>query len=413
MDINLDKILTKLTDEEKGVIYSLISRDPLTNLYNKAVVTYMLMLLVALLWPFDFAFQREKNNVHWVTKSNGIEFRQKGQVLSLSSTENLFDRLLTGIGFSLEVWIASENEIQSGPARIVSYSLNSSLRNFTLGQSGENLIMRLRTTKTDPNGVYPYLKVANVFGSAGLQHIIVTYDFLEQRVYINGTMQVRAKIPGGKFTNWDPSYYLMLGNEATGNRPWLGKIFFLAIYSRPLTEKEIHQNYLAGWLSESRSGEQMCRASEGLVARYLFEERHGDRIGDSGETKAPLDLYIPPAIQTQKKSYLDFSHILFSKNSKRALFGDVILNIIIFIPMGFLLHAVLRRHCESSLKTAAFVFIIGTLFTFGIESLQYFSLTRHSSLVDMINNMVGTAVGIATDIFYIGYLKSQRKSLQI
>ncbi|MDL1964174.1 MAG: VanZ family protein [Deltaproteobacteria bacterium] len=413
MDIKLDKILTKLTDEERGVIYSLISRDPLTNLYNRAVVTYMLMLFVALLWPFDFVFQREKNNVHWITKSNGIEFRQRGQVLSRSSTENLCSRLLIGTGFSLEVWIASKNEVQSGPARIVSYSLNPSLRNFTLGQSKNDLVMRLRTTKTDLNGVKPYLKVANVFGSAGLQHIIVTYDFLEQRVYINGTMQAREQIPGGKFTNWDPSYYLMLGNEATCDRPWLGKIFFLAIYSRPLAEKEIHQNYLAGWLSESRSGEQMCRASEGLVARYLFEERRGDRIGDSGKTKAPLNLYIPPAIQTQKKSYLDFSYRLFSKNSKQALFGDVILNIIIFIPMGFLLHAVLRRHCESSLKTAAFVFIIGTLFTFGIESLQYFSLTRSSSLVDMINNMVGTAIGIATDIFYIGYLKSQRKSLQI
>lgn len=413
MDIKLDKILTKLTDEERGVIYSLISRDPLTNLYNRAVVTYMLMLFVALLWPFDFVFQREKNNVHWITKSNGIEFRQRGQVLSRSSTENLCSRLLIGTGFSLEVWIASKNEVQSGPARIVSYSLNPSLRNFTLGQSKNDLVMRLRTTKTDLNGVKPYLKVANVFGSAGLQHIIVTYDFLEQRVYINGTMQAREQIPGGKFTNWDPSYYLMLGNEATCDRPWLGKIFFLAIYSRPLAEKEIHQNYLAGWLSESRSGEQMCRASEGLVARYLFEERRGDRIGDSDKTKAPLDLYIPPAIQTQKKSYLDFSYRLFSKNSKQALFGDVILNIIIFIPMGFLLHAVLRRHCESSLKTAAFVFIIGTLFTFAIESLQYFSLTRSSSLVDMINNMVGTAIGIATDIFYIGYLKSQRKSLQI
>lgn len=309
------------------------------------------------------------------------------------------------------MWIASENEVQSGPARIVSYSLNSSLRNFTLGQSGKNLIMRLRTTKTDLNGVKPHLKVANVFGSPGLQHIVVTYDFLEQRVYINGAMHAREKIPGGRFTNWNPSYYLVFGNEATGDRPWLGKIFFLAIYSRPLAEKEIHQNYLAGWLSESRFGKQMCRASEGLVARYLFEERLGDRIGDSGETKTPLDLYIPTAIQTQNKSYLDFSYRLFPKNSN--LFGDVILNIIIFIPVGFLFHAALRRHCESSLKTAAFVFIIGTLFTFGIESLQYFSLTRHSSIVDMLNNMLGATVGIATDIFYIGYLKSQRKSLQI
>ena len=54
----------------------------------------MLMLFVALLWPFDFAFQREKNNVHWITKSNGIEFRQRGQILSRSSTENLCGRLL-------------------------------------------------------------------------------------------------------------------------------------------------------------------------------------------------------------------------------------------------------------------------------------------------------------------------------
>jgi len=52
------------------------------------------MLFVALLWPFDFAFQRETNNVHWITKSNGIEFRQRGQILSRSSTENLCGRLL-------------------------------------------------------------------------------------------------------------------------------------------------------------------------------------------------------------------------------------------------------------------------------------------------------------------------------
>lgn len=411
MGIDLDKILTKLTDEERGVIFRLISRDPLTSLYNKAVVAYMLMLAIVLLWPFDLAFQREKNNVHWVAMSNGIEFTQRGQILSRSSTENLYGRLLIGTGFSLEVWIASQSEVQSGPARIVSYSLNPSLRNFTLGQAGENLVMRLRTTKTDLNGVKPHLKVDNVFRAPVLQHIVVTYDFLEQRVYINGAMQAREKIPGGRFTNWDPSYYLVLGNEATGDRPWLGKIFFLAIYSRPLAEKEIRQNYRAGRFPGSSSEERVQRVSKGLVARYLFEERHGDRIGDSGGAKAPLDLCIPRVVQTYKKAYLDVSYRSFFQNPN--LFGDVILNIIIFIPVGFLFHAALRSRCESSLKTAAFVFIMATLFTFGIESLQYFSLTRHSSFVDMINNMVGTAVGIATDIFYIGHLKSQRKSLEI
>ena len=370
----------------------------------------MLLLVAALLWPFDFTFQREKNNVHWVAMSNGIEFRQKGQVLSHSSTENLCSRLLAGTGFSLEVWITSQNDAQSGPARIVSYSLNPSLRNFTLGQSGENLVVRLRTTNTDLNGVMPHLIVDNVFGAPTLQHIVVTYDFSEQRVYINGTIQARENIPSGKFTNWDLSCYLALGNEATGDRSWLGKIFFLAIYNRALTEKEIHQNYHAGWLSES-SSKKKTSPSEGLVARYLFEERHGDRIGDSSETKTPLDLYIPSAIQTYDKSYLAFSYQLFS--SKSNLFGDVILNIFIFIPAGFLFHATLRSRREASLKTAAFVFIMGALFTFSIESLQYFSPTRHSSLVDIINNIAGTGIGIAIDIFYVRYLRSQYKFLGI
>ena len=408
--VGLDRILSKLTDEERAFISSLISRDPLTGLYNRTVVAYMLMLAVLLLWPFDFAFLKERNNVHWIRATNGIEFSQEGQVLSLSSTENLYSRLLTGTGLSLEVWAAAQNDVQSGPARIVSYSLNPRLRNFTLGQAKKNLVMRLRTTETDLNGVKPHLKVDNVFASPEPQHIVVTYDFSQQSVYINGKRRVRKEIPRGRFTNWDPSYYLVFGNEATGDRPWLGKIFFVAMYNRVLGEQEIRQNYLAGWLSESNSGPEARRVSRGIVARYLFEEGMGDKISDNSGTHPPLDLHIPRSIQTHKKPCLDFSYRSFSQNPN--LFRDVILNIVAFIPVGFLFHAALRSRYGSSVKTAAFVFIMGTLFTFGIESLQYFSLTRHSSLVDALSNTLGTAVGIAIDRFYTIYLKSRVKFLQ-
>jgi len=401
--VGLDRILSKLTDEERGFVFSLITRDPLTGLYNRGVLAYMLMLAVLLLWPFDFAFFKEKNNVSWIGTTSGIGFSQEGQVLSPSSTENLCGRLLTGTGFSLEVWVAAQNDVQSGPARIVSYSLNTGRRNFTLGQSQDNLVMRLRTTETDLNGIKPHIEVDHVFGSADPQHIVVTYDFSEQSVYVNGERRVRKEIPRGRFTNWDPSYYLVLGNEATGDRPWLGKIFFVAIYNRPLPETEIHQNYLAGWLSESSISPESSRVSDGVVARYLFDERRGNKVRDSSGTHTPLDLYIPGVIQTYKKPYLDFSHRSFSQNPN--LFRDVILNIIAFVPVGFLFHAALRTRHRSSLKTAAFVFTMGILFTFGIESLQHFSLTRHSSLVDVLSNTLGTAVGIAIDRFYIRHLK--------
>ena len=407
---DLDNILSKLEDAEKEFVYTLITRDPLADLYNKGVVACVVLLVVLVLWPFDFVFREEKNDVHWFESSNGIEFGRKGQVLSSSSTRNLCGRLLAGTGFSLEVWAAAQNALQSGPARIVSYSLNPSLRNFTLGQSKKNMIIRLRTTKTNLNGTKPHLVVDNVFDSSDPKHIVVNYDFSQQNVYINGERRARKEIPGGIFSNWDPSYHLVLGNEATGQRPWRGKIFFVAIYNRVLDKQEIRQNYRAGWFSAACSGPKASDFCDGLVAGYLFAERKGYKISDSSGTHTPLDLHIPRSIQIRKKAYLDFSNRSFFQNAD--LFRDVILNVLAFVPVAFLLHAALRTHHGASLKMSAFVFIIGTLFTFGIESLQHFSLTRHSSLMDMFSNMLGTVLGITIDKSYATFLKSQRKFLQ-
>lgn len=379
----------------------------LTGFYDKSLVAYLLILTILLLWPFDFVFLGEKNNVSWIGTSNGIEFFKKGQVLSVSSTENLYSRLVAGNGLSIEVWVAAQNEVQSGPARIVSYSLDTGLRNFTLGQSQKKLVMRLRTTETDRNGVIPHLEVDGVFGSPYPQHIVVTYDFFEESVYINAERRVRKRIPGGRFTNWDPSYYLVFGNEATGHRPWLGKILFAAIYDCALDEHHVRRNYEAGWLSESSDGQGIRPVSDGLVARYLFDERRGNKVGDSSGTQTPLDLEVPQVIKYHNRPYLALSSESLYQNPN--LCRDTILNIIAFIPLGFLFHAALRTRWGSSLKTSAFVFLLGTLFTFCIETSQHFTLTRYSSILDVFSNMLGTAIGIATDKSYIRYLEYRGK----
>lgn len=63
---DLDRVLSKLTDEERAFVSSLITRDPLGDLYSRSVVAYVLMLAVLLLWPFDFALLKEKNDVRWI-----------------------------------------------------------------------------------------------------------------------------------------------------------------------------------------------------------------------------------------------------------------------------------------------------------------------------------------------------------
>lgn len=406
-EFKLNVILQKLTRTERLYISGSIGRDPLDDFYKKGLLFYLVVSTFLLMFPFDFVFLQPKNNVSWVETSNGVRFPQDGQIISTSSTGNLYSQMLTGSGFTLEVWAASQNRSQSGPARIISYSLNTSLRNFTLGQSQEKLIMRLRTTETDLNGVDPYLAVDNVFCSSDPQHIVITYDFSEQSVYVNGARIARERKPQGTFSNWDPTYQLIIGNEGTGDRPWFGEIFYTAIYKRPLGEEEIRQNYKAGYLRRSGSEEQTALVPEGIVARYLFSERKGRQIGDSSGMSSPINLHMPQRISTIRRPLLS---VVYKPSTQQR---DVIFNIVVFVPFGFLLCGTLKTTYGTSLKISTSALIVALVYVLGVESIQHFSMTRQSSLVDVTCNVIGAVFGITAYRLYEVRLRSLREKFVV
>lgn len=51
--------------------------------------------------------------------------------------------------------VNSGTDDQVGPARIVTFSLGSEIRNISLAQKGQDLVFRIRTPQTGPNGVRP------------------------------------------------------------------------------------------------------------------------------------------------------------------------------------------------------------------------------------------------------------------
>lgn len=434
----LKKIIDRLPAEDGKFISRVIYRDPLTDAYSILLIIYAFILASSLLWPFDFVFT-VKNHARWIENSRGIEFLEIGQAVSKASTQEFFDRLVKGNGLTLEVRLETEDLNQVGPARILSYSIDPVLRNFTIGQLRDQLVIRLRTTGTSLNGMNPHLIIDNVFNYKGLCHIVITYNFSEERVYINGEQRARNKILKGSFSNWDPSCHLVIGNEVTGDRPWKGKIYYVAIYDRPLAKKEIRQNYLSGLHSNvnkegekdtdikvkgfvkkflsyllelrsnvnKRSGKDTGFKTEGLVARYLFDEGKGDVIHDSGSVLKPMNLYMP--IKLKVKPFLKFS--IDSLDSK-SQFSDIIINIIIFIPLGIFIHGMLRTRFGLTLKISMSGLLVGTLFTLGVESIQHFSMTRDSSLIDVFTNMTGIAIGIMIDRVYTMFFNYQAKRLQ-
>jgi hypothetical protein len=85
--------------------------------------------------------------------------------------------------FTIAFTAATDQLDQGGPARIVTCSKNTLVRNFTLGQENTDLIVRLRTRASGSNGSCPEWRVPNIFGDRDPHTLLVTYDGDILRVY--------------------------------------------------------------------------------------------------------------------------------------------------------------------------------------------------------------------------------------
>jgi hypothetical protein len=185
----------------------------------------------------------------------GIEIVEGSARASLPSSRKLYDHIAAPNGgtqeYSVEAWVIPANTSQDGPARIVTYSSNASNRNFTLGQTLYTYDYRNRSIDeaVSDNGT-PSLVTADGDADlqATLQHVVVTYDqYRGRRIYVNGvfTDDVDPLEPA-RLWDWNAGYRFVLGNEATNNRLWLGRIQLVAVYEHALSQAQITQNFNAG-----------------------------------------------------------------------------------------------------------------------------------------------------------------------
>ena len=59
-------------------------------------------------------------------------------------------------------------------------------------------------------------------------------------IAIAGTLMLVHHRPKSDFSNWNPAFHLAIGNELTGNRPWVGTISYLAIYPFAMSPPQIN-----------------------------------------------------------------------------------------------------------------------------------------------------------------------------
>ncbi|WP_339733471.1 DUF1592 domain-containing protein [uncultured Gimesia sp.] len=242
--------------------------------------------------PLDLKIEKPKA-VQW--KQGALVVRASTKINSAASAKKIINPVKRANSLTVEAWISPANDRQKGPARIISLSGNSSQRNLTLGQEGKQYDVRLRTTSTSTNGL-PSTATPNKFVKTALTHVVYTRDTQgTARIYINGQQQAQQML-SGKLSNWDNDFGLILANEKTGGRPWLGEFHLVAIFSRALTDSEVKQNFRAGTTSKTNSAETKA-ALAAAEARHEFETQVAPLLArncldchDSAAKKGQLDL---------------------------------------------------------------------------------------------------------------------------
>jgi len=186
--------------------------------------------------------------VEWVG-GWGVNIKPTGKLVGNSmGSKKIADQIKSSGEFTVEAWVAPANVAQMD-AHIVTYAGGATTRNFTLGQKQFQYEARVRSSKTNADGAPAMLtREADKDAQAALQHVVMTYDAVGGRkIYVNGAFTGDADAQGGgTLGDWDDTYVLSLGNDATNNKPWVGVIKFLAIHNRALTAAQIDQNFKAG-----------------------------------------------------------------------------------------------------------------------------------------------------------------------
>ena len=359
------------------------------------LAVYTGILTVGLLAPLDLY---TGNGAQWARGADAVVFDSPGILRARRTPHRLYEDLMSGTGFAAAVRVMSHSVEQGGPARIVSYSADTGARNFTIAQDGSALVVRLRSSETDDNGM-PQFEVPDVFTAGEWRDIVVTYDFRHLCTYVDGRRRACRSSPAGDFSNWDRSHELSIGNEATAQRPWRGAISHVAVYNRALSAEDLaHSRERAGGVSGSSPSRR-----HGLVALYSFTERSGRIVGNSVPTGVSLTM---PEVLEQRRPFLRRDLALATRPLRGYVLLDVVVNSLMFAPFALLACLVLnaRRWPPTGALIAAIA--ATAVFSLGVESAQYFMVTRSSELQDLMLNVLSGAIG------GVAYLVGRRRSGQ-
>ncbi len=224
----------------------------------------------------------------------GFVFEKAGGVV-FSGKTNISEVIRKAEEFTVAFRFRSGDLNQKGPARIFSLSKDTSNRNLTIGQEGDKIEIRLRTTKTSGNGLPGFSSPALLKEGRWIHLVLTRAEGGRTTLYLDGEVAAEETV-SGSLKNWDLRFPLILGDEASGGRSWKGNLSDLVVSPVAMSGPEVRDLFSAREPSRAKGGDLTSVSSSDPNA-VLFETKvttiltqHCLECHDSATAEGDLDL---------------------------------------------------------------------------------------------------------------------------
>lgn len=362
------------------------------RLLGAATLLVWLGILYAGLWPYNISsieavhwikesVQKRKlvvlppNEVNWRADGKGLHFGDYGSIFS----DGDFAAGASDGGCTFEVWL--EPEVTEDLTTTLAFSRRENPLQFRLRQLGDSLSVSRNEIAADGKPVNTRLWVEHVF--KGHEKLLITLASGADgtSVYLNG--KLRQRFEYFRLKPQDFTGRFVFGNSPLGHETWGGELRGMVLYGTQLTAAQVERDY-AAWSADA----PFAAAAGPVNALYLFHEGSGSVIRSA--VRGAPELIVPDRFQAMRPKFLEPFWEEFEPTGRYAL--DTLLNIVAFVPLGFLLRAFLTRGGNER-RALLLTILAGFLTSLAIEVGQYYLPMRNSGTTDLITNTLGTTLG--------------------